>query len=281
MPGVLGERLGGNARPAGHLGLPAVATGPAEVVGTAAGRVVRVGDLQVHLRLTPPPAALGNDPSQAMMWAARAVFTEVVLEVDAERRGVSSAAGVRAAVITELVLAGLPAQADVEAYYRRNLDRYRAPERRRARHVLLGPADLAGAETVARQARTGEPLALLAARWSLDSGSASAGGDLGWVGRGELAGQLEDAMFSAAVGTVVGPVGSPFGWHVLVVDDVDPRREPALAEVSAQIRAEMRRHLETEAFDCWLGAALKSTVVMEPGWPDPFAPGSFGRAHRH
>ena len=86
--------------------------------------------------------------------------------------------------------------------YRANSYRYRVPERRRVRHVLL--RDRHDAEAVYREASGAGELADLAVQ-SLDAGTRTCGGDLGWVERGQLAGALEEAIFAAELGRGLRP----------------------------------------------------------------------------
>ncbi len=60
----------------------------------------------------------------------------------------------------------------------------------------------------------------MAKRWSQDELSASEGGDLGWVRRGELVPEFEDAAFRLQVGEVSEPVETPFGYHLIQVEAV-------------------------------------------------------------
>jgi peptidylprolyl isomerase/peptidyl-prolyl cis-trans isomerase D len=56
----------------------------------------------------------------------------------------------------------------------------------------------------------------MARRYSEDP-SASDGGDLGWFARGRMAEAFEEAAFQAAPGSLVGPVRSEFGYHLIRV----------------------------------------------------------------
>ncbi|MBF0308373.1 MAG: peptidylprolyl isomerase [Magnetococcales bacterium] len=50
--------------------------------------------------------------------------------------------------------------------------------------------------------------------------TASDGGDLGWVGQGELSGELDGALLRLGKGEISGPVRSEFGWHLLKLEDM-------------------------------------------------------------
>jgi peptidyl-prolyl cis-trans isomerase SurA len=96
----------------------------------------------------------------------------------------------------------------------------------RARHILyLAPAGSESEEpkrkAMAARARleAGEAFSDVATAESEDPGSKTRGGDLGTFGRGEMVPEFERAAFEAPVGKVVGPVRTPFGWHLILVDE--------------------------------------------------------------
>ncbi|MEA1882492.1 MAG: peptidylprolyl isomerase [Candidatus Marinimicrobia bacterium] len=46
------------------------------------------------------------------------------------------------------------------------------------------------------------------------------GGELGWVGKGQMVGPFDEAVFKAKSGSVVGPVLTQFGYHIIKVDSI-------------------------------------------------------------
>ncbi len=77
----------------------------------------------------------------------------------------------------------------------------------------------ARAEEVLAELRAGRGFDTLARQRSDDTGTREQGGDLGWFGRGRMVPSFEEAAFGAEPGEPVGPVESPFGYHVLQVID--------------------------------------------------------------
>ncbi|HLX12614.1 MAG TPA: peptidylprolyl isomerase [Bacteroidota bacterium] len=63
--------------------------------------------------------------------------------------------------------------------------------------------------------KAGGDFADFAKRYSIDRQSASAGGDLGWVKRGEFVKEFEEVVFSMKDSELVGPVETPFGLHII------------------------------------------------------------------
>ena len=100
----------------------------------------------------------------------------------------------------------------------------------------------------------------LAKKYSED-GSAPNGGDLGWMGPGDLVAEFEQAMNRLQIGEVSNPVKTEFGWHLIQVLE---RREAQLTvEKQRQFaRAAIRERKFEQAYQDWLrelrdGATVK------------------------
>lgn len=130
--------------------------------------------------------------------------------------------------------------------YEREKDEYRVPERARLREIVIviPPAsDLAArallraeAEEAATRARAGEPFAALATEFS-DSPSKASGGDIGTISKGELLPALDQSVFATPAGSIAGPVESPSGFHVLLVEERLPSEIPGFEAVKERLRA--------------------------------------------
>ena len=71
----------------------------------------------------------------------------------------------------------------------------------------------------------GENFSTLANLYTQDPGNkitpdSGRGGDLGWFEKGQMVGKFEDAAFNAKIGSVIGPVLTQFGFHIIKVDSV-------------------------------------------------------------
>ena len=84
------------------------------------------------------------------------------------------------------------------------------------RHILCAsPAD---ADALAKKARGGASLAMLAKDHSLDGATAANGGRMPPAIYGEIIPELEDVIFKMRVGEIAGPIKSKFGYHVIKKD---------------------------------------------------------------
>jgi hypothetical protein len=115
-----------------------------------------------------------------------------------------------------------------------------------ARHILLRVAENAtpaqrdsvrrAAEGIQRQAAApGADFAALARQYSQDP-SKDSGGDLGFFGRGQMVPQFEEAAMKLQPGQVSPVVESPFGYHVIKLEE---RRARALGNDKEQFRQYM------------------------------------------
>ncbi len=72
--------------------------------------------------------------------------------------------------------------------------------------------------------RAGDDFASLARQYSEDEVSAGKGGDLGWFEKGAMVPEFDKAVFSSKPGSLVGPVETAFGLHIIRVTGKDTRR---------------------------------------------------------
>lgn len=92
-----------------------------------------------------------------------------------------------------------------------------------ARHILIKVSELTSESDAKQQIKeikkridNGENFAELAKLYSED-GSASSGGDLGWLSPGNTVAPFEKAMDALLPGQISDPVQSQFGWHLIQV----------------------------------------------------------------
>ncbi len=131
--------------------------------------------------------------------------------------------------------------------------------RLKARHILLSvPNDATGAqrdsvmalaEDLRARAAAGEDFSALAREYSADQGSARQGGDLGWFERGRMVQPFEEAAFDLEMGEVSEVVETPFGFHIIKLDD---REVPSLAEVEDEFRQEVKDQRRTASLDAYV-----------------------------
>ncbi len=128
----------------------------------------------------------------------------------------------------------------------------------KVRHILIRSSQIISdseARSRIQQLRnrilSGEDFSALARSNSDDSTSAVEGGDLGWVMPGTLEPEFEDVMQAVAIGEVSEPFSTPFGWHILQVDD--RRQHDGTQEYRRdQARETISKRKTEEELELWL-----------------------------
>jgi len=136
----------------------------------------------------------------------------------------------------------------LRAYYAEHKDTFTQPEQVRARHILVKPEGRTDAEAqkvlegVRARLAKGEDFGDLARAISEEPAAKQTGGDLGFFGRGQMAPEFEQAAFGAQPGSLVGPVKTSFGWHLIEVME----KRPAGTQPFEQVRAAIAQRLSAE-----------------------------------
>ncbi len=118
-------------------------------------------------------------------------------------------------------------EAEVRKYYDEHQDDFKRGASARVTVAVLSKAPTRGdtlaslqrAERVRAELAGGADFAEVAKRESSDPGSKENGGDLGTFGRGQMVPAFEAAAFALPVGEVSQPVATPFGYHLIQVQE--------------------------------------------------------------
>lgn len=134
-------------------------------------------------------------------------------------------------------------------------------------HILVKVNDLTSEDAaltkikdIQKKLQQGENFNALAKQYSED-GSASNGGDLGWVNLGDTVPEFEQAMTTLQKNTVSAPIRTPFGWHLVRV--VDTREENVgdaqeKMAIKQKIGAQKAEHIYVE----WISQLRASAHVV-------------------
>lgn len=124
----------------------------------------------------------------------------------------------------------------------------------RARHILINTDEdsddaRASIMDIRRRIQSGEDFATVAIEMSDDTGSGANGGDLGWFGPGMMVPPFQDAAFGAQIGSLIGPIETDFGFHLIEVThrasvDVQLSRLAYAIEVSVATLNTIQEYLE-------------------------------------
>jgi peptidyl-prolyl cis-trans isomerase D len=165
-----------------------------------------------------------------------------------------------------------PSDADLHRLYDSDRERFRTPERVQVRHIILkttgkSPEEdvkiKATAEDLLKQIKSGGDFAELARKNSEDPGSATKGGDLGWIARGQTVKPFEDTAFSLKPKEISGLVKTEYGYHILQVLDHEQAHQRTFDEVRAQLSEEFRKQRASQVMQD-LPDRLQTALKKDP-----------------
>jgi parvulin-like peptidyl-prolyl isomerase len=126
-----------------------------------------------------------------------------------------------------------------------------------ARHILVATEE--EAQDVINSLNAGESFADLAKAVSTDTGSGANGGELGWNPVTIYVKEFQEAVKTAEIGAIVGPIKTQFGYHVI---QVRAREERDLTQ-------DQINQAKSSAFTSWLNdykASKKDKTTTNSVW---------------
>jgi foldase protein PrsA len=142
---------------------------------------------------------------------------------------------------------GKVTDAQIQAYYNKNKSKFATPERRDLRIVLT--KSRAKAAQAKSALDSGQSWKAVTKKYSVDQASKAQGGLLSGVAKGQQEKALDDAIFKADKGKLVGPVKTQFGWYVLEVSKITPAKQQSLAQSKASIQQILTSDNQRKALD--------------------------------
>ncbi|MEA3224063.1 MAG: SurA N-terminal domain-containing protein [Thermodesulfobacteriota bacterium] len=140
---------------------------------------------------------------------------------------------------------------EASAYYDAHKQLYTTPAKVRARHILIRIPEQANDKAVKQkekevlrileEAKSGKSFESLAKKYSQDPGSAARGGDLGFLKKDDLGGELGNVLFSMKPGEIRGPVKTMFGFHIVKVEEKKDARTRTFDVVKQSIMETLKK----------------------------------------
>lgn len=131
----------------------------------------------------------------------------------------------------------LVTDAEIKAAYDAEVAESKGQEEVKARHVLLSTED--EAKKIHDEIKKGGDFEKIAKEKSVDKGTAVSGGDLGWFAKDKMVPEFSEAAFKLKKGEISEPVKSPFGWHIIKLDDRRPLQIASLEDSKELLRTEL------------------------------------------
>ncbi len=160
-----------------------------------------------------------------------------------------------------------PSKEQIQKFYEENKEQFKTPEFIRVAHIVKHinwRTDEATALEILKKAQTelkaGAVFENLAARYS---DCPDNGGDLGFISRGQMVEEFDDAVFNLGIGQVSDIFRTRFGFHIAKVYD---RKMPAcrnFEEVKDYITNELKKHMQTDAINAFIDKLKAKAEIKE------------------
>lgn len=160
--------------------------------------------------------------------------------------------------LTDVAL-GAVTETALQAAYDAKFQDFAEQKEYSAAHILVEGEDRA--KELKAELDGGADFAELAKANSIDTGSGTNGGDLGWFGLGAMVKPFEEAVVAAELGKVTGPVKSDFGWHLILVKETRIAEKPTLDA----LRDELSAQLQQSAIEAHIKSVTDAATVERLG----------------
>lgn len=159
---------------------------------------------------------------------------------------------------------------EIGEYYRKHREDYDGKESVRIKQILLllpkegDPATKkklrADADAIHERLLKGEPFELLSAKFS-QGPAAAQGGDIGYIEKGMIHSEVEDAAFSLPLNQISGVIESSVGFHIIQVVDRRGAGIKAIEHVREEIRKKIDREKMEKKYGEWLEELRKKSHI--------------------
>ena len=157
--------------------------------------------------------------------------------------------------------------AEIRELYDKNTDKLMAPETRKVRGIMVrkgeGDAEAASREKmeiIIGELKGGKDFSAVAVERS-EGPYAPKGGEMGYVTRGQLIKELDDAVFTTGEGKNSDVVESSVGYHVFLVEEIQTERQLEFSEVSEFLREQLYMRKFQEELLAWLKQKRKNAYI--------------------
>ena len=155
---------------------------------------------------------------------------------------------------------------EVNEYYKAHSQEFVQGDRVHLQHILIRfsahSEEEAGAlaASVASQLKEGKAFEELAKKYS-EGAEAKEGGDMGWVEKGQLMGEIDEKVFALQTGQVADPIKSSLGYHLFKVVERKQFSVKPLTDVRAQVQDVIFKEKLKTRLESWLQSLKKNAYI--------------------
>ncbi len=260
---------------------------PAKALAVINGKELTVGEFDLRWSQMPESARKSYDSPEGRKKFLEELITRELLLQEARKRGLDRDRTLververfkERSILDNLMKEEVDArvtvtQDEIKAFYTTHSESesFTAPRESRVSHILVKTE--ADALDLKKRLNEGEDFAALARKVSLDLATRYKGGDLGGIKPGQMAPQFEQAVRNLKVGETSPPVATPFGYHIIKLNDRTAGAVQSFDETKDMVRDQLMLEKKRKRFD-ELVASLRAKAklrVADVPIPVPEAP---------
>jgi peptidyl-prolyl cis-trans isomerase C len=258
---------------------------PSKALAVINGKEITVGEFDLRWSQMPESARKSYDSPEGRKKFLEELITRELLLQEARKRGLDRDRTLververfkERSILDNLMKEEVDArvtvtQDEIKAFYTVHADTFTAPRESRVSHILVKTE--ADALDLKKRLNEGEDFAGLAKKVSLDLATRYKGGDLGVIKPGQMVPQFEQAVRNLKVGDISPPVATPFGYHLIKLNERTAGTVQSFDETKDLVRDQLLLEKKRKRFD-ELVASLRSKAklrVADVPIPVPEAP---------
>jgi peptidyl-prolyl cis-trans isomerase SurA len=154
----------------------------------------------------------------------------------------------------------------INEYYKANPQEFTQGDRVKLEHILVrtGPRSEGEARTLAEslvsQIQGGKPFEEIA-KSSSEGAEAKDGGQMGWIEKGQLLGEIDKQVFELGEGEITSPIQSSIGFHIFKVVEKQKFSIRPLSEVRDQIQDILFKKDLSVRLEKWVNGLKKNAYI--------------------
>lgn len=161
-------------------------------------------------------------------------------------------------------------EGELNDYYMQNISRFKRPDSMRIWHILISADPESSvedrgkkkvfAQEVLTKIKAGEDFSSAAEKYSEDAYRVK-GGDMGYIHKGRLTTEVEEAAFGLREGELSNVIESIYGFHIIKAGDTKESETIGFEEIKAKLRFELESKRYQEVRLKYLNSLKENTKV--------------------
>jgi peptidyl-prolyl cis-trans isomerase SurA len=155
---------------------------------------------------------------------------------------------------------------EVNEYYKSHTQQFVQNDRVHLQHILIRTSTRSEeeakvlADTLFSQLQAGKSFEELA-QLNSEGAEASEGGEMGWVEKGQLMGEIDEKVFGLEKGQIAGPIRSSLGFHIFKVVERTQSSVKPLSEVRGEVQDALFKAKLRERLESWMKSLKKNAYI--------------------